>query len=108
MLSLWEHGPLSVRDLSELLQLDPGTLSPLLKRLEAAGYVTRERNPHDERALAVGLTPQGRALRRKALDVPPAIVERLGMDVAELKELQRRLTQVVAAAVGPSPDRLSD
>jgi MarR family transcriptional regulator, organic hydroperoxide resistance regulator len=108
MLSLWEHGSLSVRDLSELLQLDPGTLSPLLKRLEAAGYVTRERNPHDERALAVRLTPQGRALRRKALGVPPAIVERLGMDVAELKELQRRLTQVIAAAVGPSPDRLPD
>ena len=104
MLSLWEHGPLSVRNLSELLQLDPATLSPLLKRLEAAGYVTRERNPHDERALAVGLTPKGRALRRKALNVPPAIVERLGMDLSELKELQRRLTQVIAAATAP-PDR---
>ena len=101
MLALWEHGPVSVRGLSEMLQLDPGTLSPLLKRLETAGYVTRERNPNDERALAVGLTPEGRALRRKALKVPPAIVERLGMNVAELKELQRRLAQVIEAATRP-------
>jgi MarR family transcriptional regulator, organic hydroperoxide resistance regulator len=101
MLALWEHGPMSVRDLSQMLQLDPGTLSPLLKRLEAAGHVTRGRNPNDERALAVELTPEGRALRRKALKVPPAIVERLGMDLAELKELQRRLTQVIEAATRP-------
>jgi DNA-binding MarR family transcriptional regulator len=98
MLALWEHAPVSVRDLSHLLQLDPGTLSPLLKRLESTGYLRRERNPHDERALAVELTQEGRALRRKALAVPPAIVERLGMDVDELKELQRRLTQVIEAA----------
>lgn len=101
MLALWEHGSVSVRDLSEMLQLDPATLSPLLKRLEAAGYVTRERNPHDERALAVELTPEGRALRRKALKVPPAVVERLGMDISELKELQPRLTRVIEAATRP-------
>jgi DNA-binding MarR family transcriptional regulator len=98
MLALWEHAPVSVRDLSAMLQLDPATLSPLLKRLEAAGLVRRERNPHDERALAVELTAEGRRLRRRALKVPPAVVERLGMDVAELQELQRRLTQVIAAA----------
>jgi MarR family transcriptional regulator, organic hydroperoxide resistance regulator len=98
MLALWEHEPLSVRDLSDLLQLDPGTLSPLLKRLEGAGYLRRERSQHDERALAVELTREGRALRRKALKVPPAIVERLGLDVADLRELQQRLTQVIEAA----------
>jgi DNA-binding MarR family transcriptional regulator len=102
MLALWEHAPLSVRDLSRLLQLDPATLSPLLKRLEASGYVRRERNPHDERALAVDLTVEGRALRRRALKVPAAIVERLGMDLDELTELQRRLTRVIAAATTPS------
>ena len=59
MLALWEHEPLSVRELSGLLQLDPGTLSPLLKRLEAAGYLRRERDPADERILAVALTAAG-------------------------------------------------
>src|SRR5262245_73429 len=98
MLALWESEELSVRDLSGLLQLDPGTLSPLLKRLEAAGYLRRARNPHDERALAVTLTPEGHALRKKALKVPPAIVERLGLPMAELVDLQRRLTRVIAAA----------
>lgn len=102
MLALWEHAPLSVRDLSRLLQLDPATLSPLLKRLEAAGYLRRERNPRDERALAVDLTREGRALRRQALKVPAAVVERLGMDLDELTELQRRLTRVIAAATTPS------
>jgi DNA-binding MarR family transcriptional regulator len=101
MLALWEHEPVSVRDLSGMLQLDPGTLSPLLKRLEASGLVRRERNKHDERALAVELTREGWALRRKALKVPPAIVERLGMDIEELKELQVRLTQVIEAASRP-------
>jgi DNA-binding MarR family transcriptional regulator len=103
MLALWEHAPVSVRDLSSLLQLDPATLSPLLKRLESAGLLSRDRNPDDERALAVALTPAGRALRRRALRIPPAIVERLGMDVGELRELQRRLTSVIAAATRP-PD----
>ncbi|WP_235735694.1 MarR family winged helix-turn-helix transcriptional regulator [Nocardioides alcanivorans] len=71
MLALWEHEPLRVNELSRLLQLDPGTLSPLLKRLEAAGYVRRERDRNDERALAVVLTEQGRALRDDAEAVPP-------------------------------------
>jgi DNA-binding MarR family transcriptional regulator len=98
MLALWERSPLSVKQLSGLLQLDPGTLSPLLKRLEAIGYVTRRRDPRDERALAVELTPAGRALRERALLVPPAIMERLGMSVEELTVLHRSLTRVIAAA----------
>jgi len=98
MLALWESEPRRVKELSETLQLDPGTLSPLLKRLEAKGYVRRERDPHDERALAVVLTERGRALRNDAEAIPPAIVERLGIDVEELMELHRRLTDVIAAA----------
>jgi DNA-binding MarR family transcriptional regulator len=101
MLALWEHAPVSGRELSRMLQLDPATLSPLLKRLEAAGLLRRERNPDNERALAVELTPEGKALRRKALKVPPAIVERLGMDVDELVDLQGRLTRVIEAATAP-------
>jgi DNA-binding MarR family transcriptional regulator len=101
MLALWEHEPLRVSELSRLIVLDPGTLSPLLKRLEASGYVRRERDPKDERALAVSLTPKGRALRDDAMAIPPAIVERLGMDVSELLDLHTRLTKVIAAANEP-------
>jgi len=98
MLALWEESPLSVKQLSGLLRLDPGTLSPLLKRLEAIGYLTRRRDPRDERALAVELTNEGRALRAQALLVPPAIMARLGLSIEELTVLHRSLTQVIAAA----------
>ena len=101
MLALWEHEPLSARELARLLQLDPATLTPLLKRLEAIGYLTRARNPDDERALSVTLTAEGRALRSRALRVPEAVVARLGMEVAELRELQQRLGRVIAAASAP-------
>jgi MarR family transcriptional regulator, organic hydroperoxide resistance regulator len=98
MLALWERAPRSVKDLSEALALDPGTLSPLLKRLEAAGLVTRARDRADERVLAVTLTEDGRRLREQAERVPPAIVARLGMELAELEGLHGALTRVIAAA----------
>jgi DNA-binding MarR family transcriptional regulator len=98
MLALWQDAPLSVTELSHRLELDPGTLSPLLKRLEAAGYLTRERDPGDERSLAVRLTPAGVALRAQAEQIPPAIVERLDMELPELRDLHGALTEVIAAA----------
>ncbi|GID91337.1 MarR family winged helix-turn-helix transcriptional regulator [Amorphoplanes digitatis] len=97
MLALWQHAPLSVRRISELLQLDPGTLSPLLKRLEAAGYLRRERDPGDERSLAVTLTPAGQALRERAEAIPPAVVERLGLPLEDLRDLHAALTRVIAS-----------
>lgn len=100
MLALWQHAPLSVRRLSELLQLDPGTLSPLLKRLETIGYVRRERDRSDERSLALTLTERGRALRADAEKIPPAVVERLGMPIEELRRVHEALTRVIAAANG--------
>ncbi|GAA3337268.1 MarR family transcriptional regulator [Amorphoplanes nipponensis] len=98
MLALWQHAPLSVRELSGLLQLDPGTLSPLLKRLEASGYLRRQRDPADERSLAVTLTATGQALRSRAELIPPAVVQRLGLPIEELQRLHASLTQVIAAA----------
>jgi DNA-binding MarR family transcriptional regulator len=95
MLALWQHAPLSVKDLSRLLQLDPGTLSPLLKRLETAGLIHRRRAPHDERVLEVTLTEPGRALRADAERIPPAVVERLGMPLEELLQLHAALTRVI-------------
>ncbi|MDP9849711.1 MarR family winged helix-turn-helix transcriptional regulator [Streptosporangium lutulentum] len=98
MLALWQHAPLSVKDLGRLLQLEPATLSPLLKRLEANGFVNRPRASQDERSLAVTLTPAGRRLRDEAEKIPAAIVERLGMEPAELQRLHGMLTQVISAA----------
>lgn len=97
MLALWEKSPLTVRELGRLISLEPATLSPLLKRLEAAGLVTRDRHPADDRALAITLTDRGRRLREKALDVPPQVVERLGMGLDELEALHAALTRVIAA-----------
>ncbi|GAA1626512.1 MarR family winged helix-turn-helix transcriptional regulator [Actinoplanes couchii] len=98
MLALWQHAPLSVRRLSELLQLDPGTLSPLLKRLEAIGYLHRERDRADERSLAITLTDRGRELRAEAEKIPPAVVERLGLPIEELRGVHAALTRVITAA----------
>ncbi len=98
MLALWQHGTLSVKELSGLLQLDPGTLSPLLKRLEAAGLLRRERDPRDQRNLALALTEKGTALREQAERIPAGIVERLGMPVEQLMDLHAALTQVIAAS----------
>lgn len=98
MLALWEQAPRSVKDLSALLDLDPGTLSPLLKRLEAAGLVVRERDRADERLLAVQLTDDGRALREKAEAIPPSVVDRLGMQVSELESLRDGLHRLIEAA----------
>ncbi|MFD2090536.1 MarR family winged helix-turn-helix transcriptional regulator [Blastococcus deserti] len=108
MLALWQHGPLSVKELSGLLQLDPGTLSPLLKRLEAAGLLRRERDPRDQRHLALALTEKGTALREQAEKIPAGIVERLGMPIDELTSLHGALTRVIAASQralgGPEQD----
>jgi len=104
MLALWGESPLTVKQLGGLLSLEPATLSPLLKRLEAGGLVARQRRSDDERALAVSLTAEGLALRHRALDVPPQVIERLGMTLAELQDLHATLTRVIAATspVGPA------
>ncbi|MGY1697307.1 MarR family winged helix-turn-helix transcriptional regulator [Geodermatophilus sp. SYSU D00814] len=98
MLALWQHGPLAVKDLSRRLQLDPGTLSPLVKRLEAAGLVRRDRDPRDERALAIALTDRGRELRARAEAIPAGIVANLGMPLDELQSLHGALTRVIDAS----------
>ena len=97
MLTLWERDSLTVKEIGRLLSLDPATLSPLLKRLERAGYISRDRHPADERALAVTLTDKGRDLRERAVEVPPQVIERLGMDLDDLRSLHAALTRVIAA-----------
>lgn len=104
MLALWERSPRSVKDLSTTLRLEPATLSPLLKRLEAIGYLTRERSRTDERLLDVELTERGKALRQDAEKIPAAVVNRLGMEVPDLIKLHEALTQVIDAALRVSDD----
>ena len=112
MLALWGQSPLAVKELIEMLQLDGPTLSPLLKRLEAAGLVTRTRDPDDERQLRIDLTQKGRALRAEALNVPPAVVAKLGMSLGDLEELHKGLTTLNEAArragVKPLPSPAKD
>ena len=104
MLALWDNAkaggqPLTVKDIARLLQMDSATLSPMLKRLQGQGLITRSRSESDERTTLVELTPAGRDLRRQALTVPPAVVERLGVELSELEHLREVLTTINAAAV---------
>ena len=98
MLALWEQSPRSVKNLGAELQLEPATLSPLLKRLEAAGLISRERNAVDERMLDISLTDAGTALRAEAESIPPRIIDKLGMSLDELEALRTSLWRVIGAA----------
>ncbi|MBB4979639.1 MULTISPECIES: MarR family winged helix-turn-helix transcriptional regulator [Streptomyces] len=106
MLVLWEHGELPVKGIGERLRLDSGTLSPLLKRLEAAGHVERRRSPEDERSVTVRLTADGTALREKALAVPRRIAAATGLEVAEIVDLRERLDALAARLDAVDPDDL--
>jgi DNA-binding MarR family transcriptional regulator len=112
MLALWDHAkssaePLSVKAIATLLQMDSATMSPMLKRLEALGLIDRTRSTADERATDVTLTKSGTALRRQALKIPAAVVQRLGADLAELEELHRVLTAINSAALAAGVDPTS-
>ena len=96
MMALWEHGTLSVTQLGERIYLDSGTLTPLLKKLEAKGLVTRVRSAADERRLDIGLTDAGRALKQHAAAVPPAMGECVGLDLEEAVQLSTLLRKVLA------------
>ncbi|MFC4374500.1 MarR family winged helix-turn-helix transcriptional regulator [Nocardia halotolerans] len=105
MLALWGETPMSVKSVAEAIQLDSPTLSPLLKRLESAGLITRRRDPHDERTLLIDLTVAGRDLRRRAEQIPPAVVDRLGVSPADLEELRDVLGRVNTAALRAAETR---
>lgn len=97
MLCLWESAPRTLRNISDALAQAPATVSPLLRRLEEAGFVTRQRVDGNERALAVGLTPAGAALRQQALAVPGTMMQRLGLTREQVGELHRSMMALIAA-----------
>lgn len=88
MLSLWEQAPQSLSELAAALAVEPATLSPTVKRLEAQGRVARRRRGSDERVLEITLTDEGAALRERALAVPREIMRRVGMDPADVARLR--------------------
>jgi DNA-binding MarR family transcriptional regulator len=106
MVMLWQHAPRTVKELGENLDLDSGTLSPLLKRLEASGLVTRRRRPDDERTVEITPTPKGRALEREAKRVPVEISSAMGISHVEerkLRALLRKLTASLLEQAGDPP-----
>ncbi len=96
LIVLWRTDGLKVSDIGRRLSLDSGTLTPILKRLEAAGFVKRTRRQHDEREVEIGLTAEGRALRERAVDVRVDIVRQLGMSEPEIAALRVELNALVA------------
>lgn len=98
MLALWETSPLRVKDLGEKLLLDSATLSPLLKRLEQQGLITRARDVDDERALAIRLTDAGAELRSEAEKVPAKVVAHLGLSLDELETIRDAATVLLDAS----------
>jgi DNA-binding MarR family transcriptional regulator len=91
MLVLWEDAGVSVKELGERLQLDSGTLTPLLKRLEAQGLVARRRDTDDERVVRIELTTAGKALRKRAAEVPRALLCKMDLSLPELARLRGQL-----------------
>lgn len=95
MMALWEHGTMSLHELGQVLYLDSGTLTPLVKKLEAKGLVTRQRDPADERRLMVSLTERGDALEDEAAKVPHEMAGRLTLPREDAIELYRILHELL-------------
>ncbi|ANP37089.1 MarR family transcriptional regulator [Phaeobacter gallaeciensis] len=96
LVALWEQDEQKVRDLGKRLDLETNTLTPLLKRMESAGYLTRRRNPEDERSLIVSLTDKGQALQAEAQEISTCVIEAMGGDLNELIELRDRVNALRA------------
>ena len=101
MMVLWEQRSVTVKELGEQLYLDSGTLTPLLKKLEAKGFINRRRSSEDERSLIVTVTEAGDALRDQAKDIPAQMTkENVNLEVAEIKELYRMLYKLLSQVNG--------
>ncbi|SDB95909.1 transcriptional regulator, MarR family [Sanguibacter gelidistatuariae] len=97
MLALWEHGDLSMSEISAMVHLDPATVTPLVRRLDTLGYVHKTRSERDARVVTISLTDVGQALRAVAEGIPAQVVARTGMSVVELTEIRVMVAKVVDA-----------
>ena len=104
MLVLWEKKETNVKELGEQLFLDSGTLTPLLKKLESKGFVSRKRSEADERNLVVSITDAGMALRDKALDIPEKMTCCVNLDPEKAKELYKLLYEVLSCVGGSAAE----
>lgn len=100
LLVLWERPELSLGELGERLLLDSGTLTPLLKRMQAGGWLERRRDEQDERRLLITLTPAGRRLREKAVAIPHCMLQTCGLDIQEAQKLKKRLDRLRQSLLG--------
>ncbi|MBC6699281.1 MarR family winged helix-turn-helix transcriptional regulator [Hymenobacter puniceus] len=94
-LLLWEHGSLTVKQLGENLLLDSGTLTPLLKRMEQKQWLSRQRDPRDERSVIISLLPAGCKLQQQACHIPETLFARLNMPLAEFEALRTQLQHLL-------------
>ncbi|MFC5740657.1 MarR family winged helix-turn-helix transcriptional regulator [Dyella tabacisoli] len=104
MLVLWERDGLTVRELGQRLHLDSGTLTPLLKRLQLAGLIDRQRRSSDEREVEIRLHPNGRALREQATSIPACLASRLCLSLEDIQHLRDELNRL-AAQLNHSPTK---
>lgn len=93
MLVLWEKSPITVKELGEKLYLDSGTISPLIKNLEAKGFIKKQRDTEDERVVYVNLTVEGMSLKDSALEVPKMMTEKGLVNYEEYEVLMRILNK---------------
>lgn len=96
LVALYEQDDLTVSALSDRLFLDSSTLTPLLKRLEGMGHLTRQRDPADERQVRVRITPEGRSVREQALKFRGALVEEMGLSATDFQQLREQLVKLRA------------
>ena len=100
MMVLWEQKSVSIKTLGERLYLDSGTLTPLMKKMEAQGLVTRQRSEEDERSVIIRITEQGERLKERALQIPPKIGACINLTPEEASELYTLLYKVLAQVTG--------
>ncbi len=95
MMVLWEHKNISVKDMGELLYLDSGTLTPMLKKMEKAGWITRKRDEKDERSVIISLTDSGIKLKEKAVEVPAKMIQCINLEQSDAMQLYNLLTKLI-------------
>ena len=95
LMVLWEKKTMNIKSLGKCIYLDSGTLTPLLKKLQAKGYILRQRDPQDERNVIVSITPEGEALRDKALAIPGKMCQCVPLDLKEAENLKELLYRML-------------